>query len=72
MPYSTKWKSDVCYKACQCTDLKDCEDALRSLRDYADNLSKQSKKPPRGYYQRLFSIEKKYKKLFTAPFFSRA
>ena len=64
MPYSLKFDSSICYKASQCTDLIDCEYALKTLENYLESCNYLCLCPPRAYYQRKISIEKKYKKIF--------
>lgn len=64
MPYATKFDSNICYKASQCTDINDLETALGILSDYRDNLLKLGLMPGRSFYIRKYSLERKLKRLF--------
>jgi hypothetical protein len=69
MPYAIKniqyyFKTYSVYKASECTDTMDIELALKSMEEIKQIFYKMELLPPRSYWIRLISLEKKYSKLF--------
>jgi hypothetical protein len=68
MPYALKFNKNIAYKASQCTDVRDCELSLESLANYKQRCNDMGLFPPRSYYLRKFSLEKKMSKLLAKEF----